>query len=155
MKFDLEWRESPSHGRGPIRFLDYLVDGRSVLNDLNEDRITPLGWGFDDDASAERLLGVGEPDLDGRVAIFVCPACGDIDCGATTAVIASEGEEIIWREFADSWRDYGPPRRRPWWRRPRRAVIWRHNPVKLLGESEFRFVASDYQATITGRPAAS
>ena len=31
--------------------------------------------------------------------IYVCPECGDIDCGAITAVIKDYGDRIIWSDF--------------------------------------------------------
>jgi len=55
-----------------------------------------------DERSAQRLLLADPPDPDGRVAIYVCPECADIYCGAITAVIEKEGEKTVWRDVAHS-----------------------------------------------------
>jgi hypothetical protein len=35
----------------------------------------------------------------GRVMIYACAECGDIDCGAITAVILDLGDRIVWKDF--------------------------------------------------------
>jgi hypothetical protein len=31
--------------------------------------------------------------------LYVCPECGDIDCGAVTANIQDLGDRIVWKDF--------------------------------------------------------
>ncbi len=42
----------------------------------------------------------GAPDLpDGRTSILVCSQCGDLGCGAVSAVIAREGSDVVWSDL--------------------------------------------------------
>jgi hypothetical protein len=54
-----------------------------------------------------------------RRSLYVCPECGDLGCGALSAVIENVDNQIIWRDFGyqnnyedivhlDSYRDIGP-----------------------------------------------
>ncbi len=46
------------------------------------------------------LLGEKPSELaNGRVPIWVCPACGDLSCGAVTAVVEQMPDEVVWRDF--------------------------------------------------------
>ena len=123
----------------PRLFLDYIVDGESLYDRHGHDLISCLGWFVpdEDERAAQRLALNGPPDVEDRVSIYVCPECGDVYCGAVTAIIEQEGDEIVWREIAHSTFD--------WW-----ADCWSHEP--LLSFSELRFHASDYLRTITSRP---
>jgi hypothetical protein len=106
-RLELRPAERPGGGGKTRRdFLDFVVDGRSLFDELTRrghDLVSCLGWG--DPAwraeGAARLLRRVEPDLPGgRTALFVCPECGDLDCGAVSAVVAREGEAIVWRDLA-------------------------------------------------------
>lgn len=91
----------------PRRFLDFAVDGGSLydqLVDLGMDYISPL-W-VDEDAEAqnvaavERLLGEAPSDLpDNRVAVYGCPECFDLGCGAVTVRLTVSDQYVRW----DSW----------------------------------------------------
>ena len=78
----------------PRDYFDFFVSGRSlrtILNIEDDDLITLLGWGQNKEYD-RRVLNVfrlkEKSELDsGRVMIYVCPECGDIDCGAITAII--------------------------------------------------------------------
>jgi hypothetical protein len=39
-----------------------------------------------------------------RVALFVCPECGDLACGAITALVSRNDHRVQWSDFAY---DYG------------------------------------------------
>jgi hypothetical protein len=90
----------------PRGYFDFFVSGRSlrtILNIENDDLITPFGWGANKEYDKHvlnvfRLKEKSELDS-GRVMIYVCPECGDIDCGAITATIKDYGDRIIWSEF--------------------------------------------------------
>ena len=84
MELSLAWRERQLKGPGrtPRRFLDFQVDGQSLYDLIAEDRVSCLGWfaPAEDDCAAHRLLLTEEPEFEGRVAVYVCPECGDIYC---------------------------------------------------------------------------
>lgn len=65
----------------------------------------PTGIALDD---LERLLGAaGTEELDGRTALYVCAECGDLGCGAVTAVVEVDGPKVVWREIGYQ-NDYEP-----------------------------------------------
>jgi hypothetical protein len=88
------------------QYLDFIISGRSlreILGILNFDLITPLVWSSNREYEKE-LLHIftlrKKPELEtGRIMLYVCPECGDIDCGAITATIADLGDRIVWRSF--------------------------------------------------------
>lgn len=84
-------------------YLDFIVDGRSLQELLQPgDLIGCLGWGS---ADAERrsvqqlLLRAPSEIPSGRVALYVCPECGDLACGAITVRIEEGPDGFVWREF--------------------------------------------------------
>ena len=47
-----------------------------------------------------RLLLSGKADLpNDRRSFFVCSECGDLGCGAITAVVERQGETVWWKAF--------------------------------------------------------
>ena len=74
------------------------------------------------------------------MAIYVCPICGDLECGAITARIEREADEIVWRDFALSYPDF-------------EAGRWHHDTAAFTGIRTLRFVAREYRSAITSRPA--
>jgi hypothetical protein len=112
-RFELRWNEWTWQRVFRARFLDYIVDGRSLWSDhrvgLEFHEISPLGWlpvSADNDAAA-RLVLEAPPDLGERTAIFVCASCGALDCGAVSVVIERDGDDIVWRDPASGTPDYG------------------------------------------------
>ncbi|MEE1754082.1 oxidoreductase [Streptomyces sp. SP18CS02] len=86
-------------------FIDFIVDGRPLLHRLSDlDAVSPLASDvppaiFTD--HVRRLLLDAEPPLaGGRYVIYGCPECEGIECGAVTAVIERDGDDIVWRDFA-------------------------------------------------------
>ena len=145
VRFELDWRDRNvgSTRKTPRRFLDFIVDSQSLYERHGSDYISPLGWlrGDHDERAAQRLLRKEAPDIEGRVAIYVCPECADLDdldCGALTTLVTREGDDIVWREVAFSYPFYG---------------TWRHDPI--TGWEELRFPAGDYWRAITERPRAT
>src|SRR5690349_10261037 len=52
------------------------------------------------EAAGSKLLQQAEADLPpNRVALFVCPECGGISCGAVTVALNFDGEYVIWSDF--------------------------------------------------------
>ncbi len=46
------------------------------------------------------LLGEEPSELaDGRVPLYVCPACGDLGCGVVSALVERSTSHVVWREF--------------------------------------------------------
>ncbi|GGY37569.1 hypothetical protein [Streptomyces tanashiensis] len=82
---------------------DFLVDGRPLLHRLDEtdgfDTVSPLAADIPPTVRAEHahrlLLADGS-----RQVIHSCPDCEDPGCGAVTAVVAREGGDVVWRDFA-------------------------------------------------------
>ena len=92
----------------PRRFLEFVVDGTPLAaifwdrDDARSDWIGRLGWSLPDYESMliEQLLLRAPVELpDQRQALLVCAECGDLGCGAVTAVIERVGDHIIWRDF--------------------------------------------------------
>ncbi|MER7108278.1 oxidoreductase [Streptomyces sp. NPDC000229] len=86
-------------------FLDFVVDGRPLLHQLSDlDAVSPLAADvppavFTD--HVRRLLLDGEAPLpEGRYVIYGCPECESLACGAVTAVIERDGDDVVWRDFA-------------------------------------------------------
>jgi hypothetical protein len=147
MRFELEWRDRRI-GSTPRRFLDYIVDGESLYDRHGYDFVSCLGWFMveEDERAAGRLLGAEPPDaFDGSVAVYVCPECGDLLCGALTAFISREGDEVVWRDLAYITPDWSE------WVASNEA--WSRGPAD--GLEELRFPATDYIKAITDRPGVS
>lgn len=95
---------------GPNRterhYLDFNVSGislKKILGIEDADYITLFGWGSNRDYD-RHILNVfrmkQRSKLEtGRIMLYVCPECGDIDCGAITADIMDFGAAIVWRDF--------------------------------------------------------
>ena len=126
----------------PRRFLDFFINGESLHDRHGFDLISPLGWfvAEEDEHAARRLLGAEPPDLEGRVAIYVCAECGDLECGAITAIIEREGKNVLWRDLASTNFDA-------------LADDWTYDDDVFKSWRGFRFNAEEYLAALTNRPA--
>jgi hypothetical protein len=87
-------------------YLDFVISGQSLLRILgieSYDVITPFGWGVDKEYERKLLKEITlreKPSLEtGRIMLYICPECGDIDCGAITASIKDHGDRIVWKDF--------------------------------------------------------
>ena len=146
MQFELEWREryvGSVSSQTPRRFLDYVVDGSSLYerHGLRFDFISPLGWLSldEDERAAQRLLQQATADLDGRVALYVCPECADLFCGAITAIIGRDRDEVVWRAMSVSTYDGSEER-------------WEHERIEFRDPRELRFPVTAYNEAIARRP---
>ncbi|MFD7319845.1 oxidoreductase [Streptomyces sp. NPDC059875] len=86
-------------------FLDFVVDGRPLLFRLADlDAVSPLASDIPPAILTESVRGLlldAEAPLEGgRHVIYGCPECDGLGCGAVTAVIERDGEDIVWRDFA-------------------------------------------------------
>lgn len=86
--------------------LDFVVSGRSLYKELRRrgyDVVPRLGSGRVrvDTETRDLLLLEKEGDTrSGRVALYICPICGDLGCGVVSAKITRVGADILWSEFA-------------------------------------------------------
>jgi hypothetical protein len=86
-------------------FLDFVVDGQSLWEALGKrhDMVSILCAEYSADETAKaigRLRLNEEADLpNGRRSFFPCSECGDLGCGAITALVEREGETIKWKAF--------------------------------------------------------
>jgi hypothetical protein len=96
---ELRWRvRSGGGGRTERRYLDFVVDGKSLYDRLGVgDQVTPLGcWPFETEREhIQQLLSAS-----GRVPLYVCAECGDLGCGAITALVERTPDGFVWRDFA-------------------------------------------------------
>ncbi|MFI9722605.1 oxidoreductase [Streptomyces sp. NPDC052396] len=101
-------------------FLDFIVDGRSLLLRLDEpdgrdvrdardardvvDAVSPLAADLGPSLFTSQVRGLlleRESGLGGgRRIVYGCPECEGLDCGVVTAVIERRGAAVIWRDFA-------------------------------------------------------
>ncbi len=106
--------------RTQVEFLEFVIDdvrfgevlrerdgGATVMSDLVS--VLVPAW---PDGSLERqvrrLLGQAPAELaDGRLALYVCPECGDLGCGAVTVTVRRTANEVVWTDLG--WQtDYEP-----------------------------------------------
>jgi len=96
-----------SHGasKSERHFLDFVVDGQSLWKALGErhDMVSTLCVEYSADETEKavsRLLLREKADLPNeRRSFFVCSECGDLACGAITAVVERQAETIMWKAF--------------------------------------------------------
>jgi hypothetical protein len=105
VRLELAWRRRPPRDGVPARdYLDFVVDGRSLEELLRPgDNIGVLGWGDHaaERASIELLMGRRTPPFaSGRVPLFVCAACGELDCGAVAVRVERTYAGTKWSGFA-------------------------------------------------------
>lgn len=88
---------------------DFLVDGESLLARLvkmhggHGDFMGCFVRGFSEDnaqALNELLFEVDARSGQRRVAIYICPECGDIECGIFSVMVELRADEVIWSKFA-------------------------------------------------------
>jgi hypothetical protein len=95
-----------SHNKKEGEYLDFVVSSRSLKSVLgleNADYVTLIGYGTNKEFAKQilNIFRLKEKSYlsTGRVMIYACPECSDIDCGAITAVILDLGSKIAWKDF--------------------------------------------------------
>jgi hypothetical protein len=109
LKLTLLIREGMQNANGTSKserhFLDFVVDGESLWEALGKphDMVSILCAEYSADHTEKavgRLLLNERADLpNDRRSFFVCSECGDLGCGAITAVVERKGETITWKTF--------------------------------------------------------
>jgi len=102
---------------GHIAISDILINGIPLVERLRKHEgepmgyVSPIGW---IEESLERLVLQSPPDLPGeRTSILVCSHCGDLGCGAVSAIIVRDGDNVIWSELGIA-NDLGTDDGNPW-----------------------------------------
>jgi hypothetical protein len=110
-------RAGSQHANGTFKsvrhFIDFVVDGQSLWEALGKrhDMVSILCAEYSVDETAKaigRLRLNEEADLpNGRRSFFLCSECGDLGCGAISALVEREGETIQWKAFGyeNTWED--------------------------------------------------
>lgn len=87
-------------------YLDFSISGvslKELLGQNDADLISPFGWGDNQEHNRHilRIFRLQEkPELStGRIALYVCPECGDMGCGAITVSIQDRGDRIVGKDF--------------------------------------------------------
>jgi len=121
-RLSLQWRLRPGKDRvgrfggsqTERRYIDFAIDGSSLGDRVQRafgDVVGVLGWQRQEDdeqAVGELILRRPSPPvLQGRVALFVCPECAGIDCGAVTVRITRSDDAYKWAGFTFE-NDYDP-----------------------------------------------
>lgn len=98
---------------------DFTVDGGSLLQTLvsamesHADYVSCFVRGFDEfnTLSRDQLLVRTPPATEsGRIALYVCPECFDLGCGAITVRVSRSAQGYTWSDFAyeNGWEDECP-----------------------------------------------
>jgi hypothetical protein len=86
-------------------FLDFAVNGQSLWEKVGKPRdlVSVICYEFSREETikaANRLLLTEKAVIPAdRRSLFVCSECGDIGCGAVTALVVREGHSIVWKDF--------------------------------------------------------
>ena len=89
-------------GKSERHFLEFVVDGRGLSSVFSHDLIGCLGWlpPVHDARVVEALLGNAASREPHRVYLYICPECGDRDCGSVTVEVQRDVAHVTWRTFA-------------------------------------------------------
>jgi hypothetical protein len=86
-------------------FLDFVVSGQSLWEKVGKprDMVSVFCHEYAREETikaANRLLLTENANLPAdRRSLFICSECGDIGCGAITALVVRDGHSIVWKTF--------------------------------------------------------
>src|SRR5271163_5354310 len=86
-------------------FLDFVIDGQSLWRKIGKpiDSVSVICYEYvrDETIKAVNRLLLSEDAVipDDRRSLFICSECGDVGCGAITALVVREGHSIVWKDF--------------------------------------------------------
>lgn len=99
----LQWAlRTSGGGKKERRYLDYTIDGKPLHDSpFIGDTISGLGWLPSDAEIAfiERLLLKRPNEFGNHTLLYICPECGDINCGALAATVSKTGDYFVWSDF--------------------------------------------------------
>lgn len=100
---ELQWRDRSGCNEPTARcYLDFVIDERSLLQSLRVNLVGSLGWlssDYEHNLIAQLLLQTPSNLKSGRYILYVCPECGDINCGAVTIAIEETSSHFVWLNF--------------------------------------------------------
>ena len=86
---------------------DFLIDGQSLLEMLvknaggHSDFMGCFVSGYAEACDRIRATLIDVPPENGkRVLLYICPECGDVGCGAYSALVRRDRESYVWENFA-------------------------------------------------------
>lgn len=97
-RLELRWRvRFGGKDRAERHYLDFVVDGQSLTHQFpGSDYVTPLGcWMPDAERTTIEQLLTGSQ----RLPLYVCAECGELRCGAITALVELRSDAVVWRAF--------------------------------------------------------
>lgn len=86
-------------------YIDFIIDGKPLSQLLNgvSINIGKFGWKtnlqFEIEQFKEFRNGYKSKQENGLFSIYVCPDCGDEECGAVMMRIAHDKNKVIWTDF--------------------------------------------------------
>lgn len=101
---ELAWSVTPPSENGTDRrFRDFVIDGVPLTKRVpGLDYVSPFGWESPEVQIGliDRLIGAAPPDYaDRRDSLYICAACGDLGCGAFSAITQHDSQSVIWKDF--------------------------------------------------------
>lgn len=86
---------------------DFLIDGQSLLAMLvknaggHSDFMGCFVSGYAEECERMSAMLLDVPRENGkRVLLYICPECGDVGCGAYSALVRRDRESYVWESFA-------------------------------------------------------
>jgi len=92
-------------GKSERHFLDFVINGSSLWEKIGKrnDTVSILCAEYvpaQTIKALNRLLLTEPTEIpNNRRCVFICSECGDLGCGAVTALITRKGDSIVWEEF--------------------------------------------------------
>jgi hypothetical protein len=129
---EINWFFSKRRGKR----LDFFVSGKSLLKEIERrgyDLVPRLGSDLLPIDSVTRdllLLEMAGDTPSGRVALYICPECGDIGCGVVSVKISRDRSDIVWSDLV--WENN-----------------YDNNLVTLEKLGPFRFNEEDYRSILS------
>jgi hypothetical protein len=101
----LNFEKKARGSRGTQQYYDFIISGhslRKILKAEDQDLVTPFGW-CERQVEQEFIKAfLGEAPAQtstGRIMIYVCPECLDIECGSITAELEFNENTVVWKKF--------------------------------------------------------
>jgi hypothetical protein len=92
-----------------VETIDFLIDNNSLLDLLVREYgghndfmgcFAKREKRMNENSKNKLLLKIKPETINGRMAIYVCPECADIGCGAYCCEIKKTNEYYVWKNFA-------------------------------------------------------